>query len=127
MSGEGCFLVLITKSSIPKLGHIVQLRFSLTQHSRDEKLLKSLVEYLGCGIYYARSEHNFGEFIVTGFSDITEKILPFFDKYHILGVKSQDYADFKRVVVLMKNKDHLNQEGLEQIRQIKAGMNRGRI
>ena len=26
-----------------KLGYIVQLRFSVTQHSRDEKLLKSLV------------------------------------------------------------------------------------
>jgi hypothetical protein len=43
VSAEGCFLVRITKSSMSKLGYIVQLRFSVTQHSRDEKLLKSLV------------------------------------------------------------------------------------
>jgi hypothetical protein len=116
------FLVRITKSSISKLGYIVQLRFSVTQHSRDEELLKSLVSFLGCGIYYARSEHNFGEFIVTKFSDITDKIIAFFEKYPIQGVKSLDSTEFKRVAELMKNKDHLSQEGLEQIRQIKAGM-----
>lgn len=80
------------------------------------------MSFLGCGIYYARSEHNFGEFIVTKFSDITDKIIAFFEKYPIQGVKSLDSTEFKRVAELMKNKDHLSQEGLEKIRQIKAGM-----
>jgi len=34
-----------------------------------------------------------------------------------------DFADFCKVAELMKNKAHLTQEGLEEIRQIKAGMN----
>jgi len=69
---------------------------------------------------------DFGEMIVTRFSDIESKIIPFFDKYPILGVKLLDYTDFKRVVKLMKNKVHLTGEGLEQIKQIKSGMNRDR-
>ena len=51
----------------------MRLRFSLTQHSRDEKLLKSLVEYLGSGIYYACYEHNLSEFVVTKFADLTRQ------------------------------------------------------
>jgi hypothetical protein len=85
-----------------------------------------LVGLLGCGKYYSRLNKDFGEIIVTGFSDIDSKIIPFFDKYSILGVKSQDYADFKQVAELMKNKAHLTAEGLDKIRQIKAGMNSGR-
>jgi hypothetical protein len=37
-----------------------------------------------------------------------------------------DYLDFVKVIELMKEKEHLTEEGLNQIRKIKAGMNRGR-
>jgi hypothetical protein len=52
--------------------------------------------------------------------------MPFFDKYPLQGVKSLDYADWCRVAELIKDKKHLTQEGLDQIRKIKAGMNTGR-
>ena len=54
------------------------------------------------------------------------KIIPFFKKYQIHGVKAKDFSDFCRAASLMKDKKHLTVEGLEQIRKIKAGMNRGR-
>jgi len=50
----------------------------------------------------------------------------FFDKYKIIGVKYEDYLDFKKVAQLMEKKAHLTIEGLEDIRRIKAKMNRGR-
>jgi len=59
-------------------------------------------------------------FVVSRFSDITEKIIPFFDKYPLVGVKSLDYADFCKVADLIKNKAHLTTEGLSQIKQIKS-------
>ena len=49
-----------------------------------------------------------------------------FDKYKIIGVKFQDYQDFKKVALLMEKKAHLTSEGLEKICLIKAGMNSGR-
>lgn len=88
--------------------------------------MKSIISYFGCGSYIARDNNDFGEFVVVKFSDITEKIIPFFDKYKIAGVKYQDYQDFKKVIELMKNKDHLTLEGMEIISKIKAGMNKGR-
>lgn len=65
-------------------------------------------------------------FRVTKFSDRMECLIPFFDKYKIIGVKSEDYQDFKKVAQWMEKKAHLTIEGLEEIRRIKAKMNRGR-
>jgi hypothetical protein len=89
--------------------------------------MKSLVSYLDCGqIYSSSAEGEAVNFTVERFSDITDKIIPFFDKYPIEGVKAFDFADFKRVAELMKNKAHLTADGLEVILKLKAGMNRGR-
>jgi len=36
------------------------------------------------------------EFRVARFSDINEKIIPYFDKYKLIGEKRKDYEDFKK-------------------------------
>lgn len=69
---------------------------------------------------------NYIEFKCQSFKDNYEKILPFFNKYPILGVKAQDFEDWKKVAEMIKSKEHLTNEGFEQIRQIKARMNKGR-
>jgi hypothetical protein len=58
VSGEGCFFINIFKSSSYKSGFSVRLRFILTQHTRDEELLKSLVSYLDCGKYLLSEGHD---------------------------------------------------------------------
>ena len=122
-SGEGCFLVIVERSTT-KIGWGVKLVFQLTQHSRDYELLKMIIIYLGCG--YVIKDRDSYNFRVTKHDDIVEKIIPYFKKYKIHGVKSLDFADFSLVAELMKQKKHLTAEGLYQIRKIKAGMNRGR-
>ena len=81
-------------------------------------------EDFDCGNIYKRGEVM--DLKVTKFYDITNKIIPFFQKYPILGVKSKDFEDWCRVVVLMKENKHLTEKGLDQIRKIKAGINKGR-
>lgn len=88
--------------------------------------MNSLVEYLGCGRLYSDHKADVGNFVVSRLSDITAKIIPFFEKYPILGVKASDFSDFCEASKLIKDKAHLTDSGLEQIRLIKAGMNRGR-
>jgi hypothetical protein len=126
VSGEGCFYVKISKLSASKLGFSVQLKFQITQHTRDSELMKSLVEWFGCGILELDPRGSVVNFIVTKSLDITEKIIPFFNKCPILGVKSLDFNDFCKVAKIFKSKGHLIPEGLEQIRKIKEGMNTGR-
>lgn len=67
------------------------------------------------------------KFYIAKFSDILSILLPFFDKYPILGVKNLDFKDFCKVVELMKNGSHLTKEGLEQIRKIKDNTNTKRV
>lgn len=98
--------------------------FKITQDSRNNDLLSSFIEIFGCGAIYSQSRSgNVQDFMVTGLSSITDKIIPFFLAHPLQGVKKKEFADFVKVAELMKIKAHLTKEGLDQIRKIKLGMN----
>ena len=124
-TGEGCFYVVAQKRATFKMGYSFKLRFSIAQHNRDEALLKSLIDYLGCGILYENRETF--ELVFTNFTEIEETIVPFFVKYPIAGIKYLDFQDFCKVADIIKEKGHLTIEGRDAILKIKQGMNTGRI
>lgn len=126
-SGDGCFHVSLYKSSFTKSGYGIVLRLQLAQHNRDFLLLKSLISYLGCGRVEENLKHSASYYVVSKFDDIIEKVIPFFDKYQIEGVKSLDYQCFKEIALLMQEKQHLTHEGLEKIKSLKSGMNKSRL
>jgi hypothetical protein len=64
-----------------------------------------------------------GEFIVTKFSSIVDIIIPFFQKYPLLGVKALDFVNFCQVAEIIKIKGHLTKSGLDQIIYIREKMN----
>jgi hypothetical protein len=125
-SGEGCYSVGVLKAKTTKMGETARLRFQLTQHVRDEQLMKGLETYLDCGSVRNRKGGLAVDYRVDKFSDLTDKIIPFFDKYPIVGVKAQDFRDFCKVANLIKVKKHLTAEGIDQINKIRSGMNTGR-
>lgn len=139
-SGEGCYYVKVTSSKSHKIGSQVQVRFSIGQHNRDEKLIQSFIEYFGSlyknslplssnkntkGIKIYKSKDSV-QIQITNLSEITKTIIPFFEEHPLVGSKVKDYEDFKQVVKLMESGEHLTLEGLNKIKQIKLGMNRGR-
>ena len=115
----------VTPSASHRQGFQVKLSFEVSQHSRDEQLIKAIINYLDCGKIYVKNIEVFS-YRVVKFSDLENKIIPFFLKYKIEGVKYKDFQDFCKVAELMKNKAHLTKEGLEQIRELKNAMNTGR-
>jgi len=79
--------------------------------------MTSLINYFGCGMIekdYKNSRSCI--YSVYKFSDNYEKIIPFFLKNKIIGVKSEDFADWCKVAELIKAKDHLTSSGLGKIR-----------
>lgn len=126
VDGEGCFFVRLRKAAGYGVGYQISLKFKITQDTLDKKLLQKIVEYLGCGYYREVAKNNDGRFEVESAKEILAKIIPFFEQYPLLGTKAQDYADFKKVALLIEKKAHLTPEGLDEIREIKAGMNRAR-
>lgn len=99
----------------------IQLEFNLSQHERDEELMRGIAQFLGVGVV-ARNRNAF-VFRVVNFSTIIETILPFFNVHTIQGVKHLDYLDFLKAAEVIKEKRHLTTEGLELILKIKDSMN----
>jgi hypothetical protein len=123
VGGDGSFIIHLQKSSTHKVGFAVKLKFQVTQHTRDTQLMKSLVKYLGCGGYKERPNGSAGDFIVGSFTDISDKIIPYFKLYSPQGVKALDFSVFCKVADIIKTNDHLTANGLNQIRLLKSGMN----
>jgi len=94
VSGEGNFDAGIRKATNTRKER-VYLRFRITQHERDLKLMELLIKYFGAGRIERdkRIEHSVVTLVIGNFSDITNKIIPFFDQYPILGVKYLDFLD----------------------------------
>jgi len=122
---DGCFFVSIYDSPKSKLGVAVQLVYVITQHIRDQELVKGLIEYLGCGKFSERKEAC--DFKVQSLADISAKIIPFFSKYQLQGIKALNFEDFSAVAKIMEAKGHLTREGIESVKIIKMKMNKGRF
>jgi hypothetical protein len=80
-TGEGSFFIKIYPSKT-KLGEAVLLQFQLVQHTRDESLIISISAYLDCGRVTVLTDAVYLH--VTKFTDLTDMIIPIFQKYPIL-------------------------------------------
>jgi hypothetical protein len=125
VSAEGNFDVRIPSTN-NKLGSRVQLRFRISQHSRDTILMEKIVEYFQAGKIYKYSGKSAVSLSIVDFSDITNIIIPFFNENFIIGIKLYDYIDWCKIHSLMVNRLHLTPEGILSIKEIKSGMNTGR-
>jgi LAGLIDADG endonuclease len=123
-SGDGCFTVHVRKSSASKLGFSVALSFQLDQHTRDKEFMSYLVKYFNCG--YVSNNGSCIKFTVSNLSDIISIMIPFFEKYPIQGVKALDFSAFCEISKLMKQKEHLNNEGFSRILKFRSSMNKNR-
>jgi hypothetical protein len=125
VSGDGNFDVNITKST-HKIGNRAQLRFRISQHERDIKLMENIAKYLGSGKIYKYPNKSAVSLTIVKLSDIHSIVIPFFNKNSLFGVKLFDYLDWCEIAKLMNDGNHLTLEGLDLIRSIKSGMNTGR-
>jgi hypothetical protein len=104
----------------------VECRFRIAQHIRDRALLDLFIPFFGCGKVFIRSTNKAGDYYINNIPNVTNILIPFFDRNPLHSSKLLDYLDFKQVVELVNTKQHLNPEGLSLIRTIKATMNNGR-
>ncbi|PIM97131.1 NADH:ubiquinone reductase (H(+)-translocating) [Handroanthus impetiginosus] len=69
------------------------LRFRITQHSRDLELMEKIVSYIKSGKIYKYGGKSAVSFTIVDFTDITNNLLPFMEKHYIIGIKHYDYLD----------------------------------
>ena len=55
--------------------------------------------------------------------DLTEKIIPFFEKYPLQSKKRKSFDIFCEIVSMIKKKEHLTKNGVEKIIDLRESMN----
>jgi hypothetical protein len=111
------------------IAYKVNVYFYIAQHKRDIALLENLVTYFNCGLVETvKTRPTQSSYVVYKFSDIFNKIIPFFDTYLLKGNKLLDFYDFKKIANMTEEntKYNENSELLKEIIKIKKNMNRNR-
>lgn len=67
--------------------------FNISQHSRDYELLSGFIKYLSCGFVTKDAKLPNCTFYVTRIKSVLEIVIPFFEKYPLLGSKLEDFKD----------------------------------
>ena len=119
---EGCFMVKMSKSKFG-LGWRVQLDFTIGIHVKDLCLLKTIKDFFGVGSIRITSDTCY--YSVKSLDLILNTIIPHFQNFPLCTQKNGDFLLFKQVALLMKDKVHLNAEGLKHIINIRASINWG--
>lgn len=121
-TGDGSFHLVVRANKLNQIPR-TDIGFSITQHSRDKLLLEKFIAFFGCGRIKKDSRYQVYYYTVTSIKDITNKIIPFFNKYNTKGVKSLNYADWLEGAEIIKTKAHLSSAGVERILIIQNRMN----
>jgi len=87
-SGDGCFSICICKSDKYKTGYGIMLHIAFSQHSRDEVLFNNIKKVLGCGNIIKYPKRSGIVLKISNFKDTYYKMIPLFNKYKIIGIKS---------------------------------------
>lgn len=127
-AAEPSFVVVLRKMNSGKIGWQVSLclsspRVGLGLHQKDLDLLKRIqLFFAGVGkVHSLRKDSCL--YRVESLSEITNVIIPHFEKYPLITQKQADFLLFKEVADLMNRKEHLTMEWLQKILNIRASMN----
>jgi len=123
--GEGCFYVGINRNTEMSVGYQVLPEFTVVQHKRDVQVLHAFKEFFGCGV--VRTNHGTRmAYRVRSLEHLSSVIVPFFEKHSLKTQKKQDFLLFRKIISLIKEKEHLYSEGLQSIQSLAKRMNTGR-
>lgn len=113
--GEGCFCVSFSRRAKLNTGIEVRPSFSISQNKRNLELLKKINKFFRCGaIRFSRRDQNY-KFEVRSIKDLTNIMIPFFEKNPLIGVKKNDFQNFKLVCEMIKRNEHRNKKKMVEL------------
>ncbi len=115
----------MSKDSNRKTGYVISPSFSIGVHYNDRHLLERIKALFGVGEIYINSSEKIIRLKVSSIKDLTEVIIPHFENYPLISQKWADFELFKRIVEILKRKEHLTIDGLQEIINIRASLNTG--
>ena len=123
VDGEGSFNVSIKNRKDYTNNWKLTASFSVSQ--KDRVVLALIKKVLGCGSIRER-EDGVAYFEVTNIRSLDEKVIPFFKKFGFLSAnKKRNFSIFVRIVMYMKNKEHLTKTGMRKVLELRENLNKG--
>ena len=88
-------------------------------------VLHQIQSFFGVGSVSIRGTRTMAVYCVSNLQDLLGAVIPHFEKFPLITQKQIDFELFKKIVVLVSQKQHLTPEGLNRILGLRAAMNLG--
>lgn len=127
IDGEGSFSISIGKHKTTKSGFDVRPEFEIELRKDDQEILERILVTIGCGKIFDCSYERYGwfphaKYKITSSKNLRDYLFPFLDACPLQAKKAKMYKRFKAIVLMVLNKEHLCDDGLEKIKAIRAEM-----
>ena len=119
--GEGSFMVICRRRSGSPRGFRLSAAFNVSQH--DPAPLELFRDTLRCGTM-RRAGNGGWYWEVNALQDQIERIVPFFERFPLVGAKAQDFALWSQAVRLL-GAPGLSDQDYRAVLSLREKMNRG--
>lgn len=118
VDGEGCFYVGFGKRDDLPLKWQIITEFHLSQNPGGKNVLEIFKARLGCGYLKPNHAKNPKDIswvlVIKNRRDLSEKLIPFFDKHPLHSQKQLEFLVFKKILSLIEKKKHLEKKGFRE-------------
>ncbi len=125
VDGEGSFTITIHRHPT-RFGWVIDPIFQVYQHKDNAFILYIFKKTFQCG-YVSEKGGNPSCFVycVDNIQQLKTVVIPFFERYPLIGEKHQNFSLFKEIVLQLSEKKHFMKEGFIEIVKLCFQMNRG--
>jgi hypothetical protein len=124
IDAEGCFNCSLFKRKAMKLGYQVKLRFMIDQKDCLNNMIY-LKDILNLYLTYRKSKNNIKDIHRIESNSLVKipLILSYLDKFNLKTKKKESYNKWKEIYIMILDKQHLNKNGLENIKKLSKQIN----
>ena len=133
VDGEGCFCVSFNKLAKNSVGIEVRPSFSVAQHANgctmettaqsvNYATLEIFIRRFGGGIRHSAGDGTW-KYETRKLDVLCDRVIPFFQTYPLKTRKQRDFPLFAEICILVRQSQHLNAVGLENIINLAYRMN----
>jgi len=119
----GCFSIGIRPDAKLKIKWRVSPVFIIKLHKKDLSILEDIKKTFHIG-KIRKSGENCVQYVIESFKEL-QVIVNHFDSYPLVTAKVSDFLLFKQCFELIRNGEHLTEEGLLKIVTLKSSLNWG--
>jgi len=119
---ESAFSILVQPRLDSKTKWRVKAIFAIGLNKKDLAILEKIQAWFGVGRIYSSGTKVY--YKVESFKDL-QVIIDHFDSYPLVTVKRLDYDLFKQSFNMIKLNEHLTEQGISKLIEIKTSLNKG--